>query len=133
MSRNKESQNRAVVLAVVLANYATEKQGQPLSPYVAAALVRQMQAAALGAKRRAIHACNYPMTEAEEAKAALWHERMAARINASLEAQFINQGRREAAPVLSLGNSDPRGPCAWLHVPGVPGDGFPSDLGFAVF
>lgn len=128
MATAKESRQRATVLAVLLANYANGKA----NPYHLAAIVGRLQAAARMAHRKAENACNAPMTEAQTVRDDAWHDKTQATINQILEAEFVNKHNLPTAPTVSLGG-DPRGPCAYLKIPGVVADGWDRDAGFAIY
>jgi hypothetical protein len=119
---------RAAELAVILALYAAERL-RPPAPHKVASLVCEMQAAARSSKRAAENACNYPMSEAQQARAAKREERAQLKINAAL-ATLVAPVNPPELPTIELGG-DPRGPCARLHIPGQRGDGWGD--GFAVY
>jgi hypothetical protein len=119
---------RAAELAVILAIYARDCGADPV-PHKVASLVCEMQAAARSAKRAAENACNYPMSEAQQARAAKREEKAQTNINAALRDAMRVPGH-EVGPRIELGG-DPRGPCARLHIPGQRGDSWGD--GFAVY
>jgi hypothetical protein len=122
---------RAAELAVILARHCADA-----APHKVASLVCEMQAAARSAKRAAENACNYPMSEEQQARADKRQERAQAKINAALLDLGVvrhddgSANGYRAAPTIELGG-DPRGPCARLHIPGQRGDGWGD--GFAVY
>jgi len=99
---------RAIVSAIKLANYV---------------------------KRRAELECNYPMTDENITRAARRMERAAIKVNAELAAACVrdmdNAGDMRP-PVCGFGG-DPCGPCGWVKVPGLPGDGWASEAGFPLY
>lgn len=121
---------RAAQLAVYLALHAVVRGGDK-SPTRIGALVAEMQKAARSTKRQAENACNYPMSEAQQERAAKRQDRAQAFLNAGLR-HLVPEGANHDcdAPTIELGG-DPRGPCAVLHIPGQRGDGWGD--GFAVY
>lgn len=114
--------------AAELAAYLTAHlacRGLPCHPHHIADTVAAMQKAARAAKTAAENACNYPQTEAQEARAEKRGARAQAHLNESLRLLF---GDNLEAPTVTLGG-DPRGPCAMLHIPGERGDGWGDGFG----
>jgi hypothetical protein len=103
-----------------------------------------MQRATRSARNFETNRCNYPMTEAQEARGQNRTANAQARINAmlALTCLFANQpgdapsrdervtGLHPAPATVSLGG-DCRGPCGSLQVPGLRGDGWGD--GFAIY
>lgn len=117
---------RAAELACILTLHIALRSVAP-KPHILAGVVADMQKVARTAKRAAENACNYPMTEKQQAAAEKRQNKAQTKINTAL-AQMM-PGHAEA-PTIELGG-DPRGPCARLHIPGQKGDGWGE--GFAVY
>lgn len=119
---------RAAELATVLTLYAVQV-GATVKPHLLADAVMTMQKAARGAKRQAEHARNYGYRDdAAEARAYKRRDKAQAKLNdmlcAMANAVALNP------PTVELGG-DPRGPCAYLRIPGQRGDGWGE--GFAIY
>jgi hypothetical protein len=118
---------RAAQLAVYLAIYG-ETLGAVAVPMRLARVAVAMQKAGRMAKRQAENACNYPMTEEQQTRAARRLAKVQTQLNAELDEMVGHRG--PLAPTIALGG-DPRGPCATLHIPGQRGDGWGD--GFAIY
>ena len=134
---------RAAELAALLARHY---QAAPVGAI--AAVVDDMQRAARAAKRHAEALCSY---EWAEARAPVWtrqESRAAERINARLARIRLQPVDMPAMPPHATGcdgdgyelhpapasirlGGDPRGPCGYLSIPGLPGDGWGD--GFAIY
>lgn len=132
MSTAKDSRDRAVVLGILLAQHAPPKAHSRMAPFFVAAFMGRLQSAAHSAKRRAVYACNNPLTEAQEAQEAKWHATTEASLNTAL-ASLYGDMSPDRLPTVSIGCDDPRGPSAFLKIPGMLGDGFDRERGFAVY
>lgn len=124
-------ENRSAKLAAVLARALPDA-----TPHAIERAVMAMQHAARAHKRHAENECNYPLTEAQMARAEKRLARLAEAARAALvdcapvagEAPgenpndwFMTNGDRDFE--LRLGG-DPRGPCGRLIISDMPGDGW---------
>ena len=106
---------RAATLAAALA--LAYHDSNP-APHRVALAVAAMQKAARAAKRNAERECNEPMSNRELAMMDDREQRLALKAHDALAlAVGVN------AATLAFGG-DPRGPCAWLTIPSLPGDGW---------
>ena len=134
-------ENRSALLAAVLARALPDAQ-----PHLVARAVVAMQTAAKAHKRAAENACSYPMTEAQTARADKRCAHLQALADVALCAAATPPSVFDAHRVLTVGSvkpykgertvrlmfgGDPRGPCGWLKVSDMPGDGW--DHGFAIY
>ena len=141
MPRNTD--NRSAFLAAVLARALPDAQ-----PAAIARAVQAMQTAARAAKRWSETECSYPLTEAQQARGERRAERLARAASDSLfsaagaiSCRNVNTGEitvytgpdTPARRLTLRFGGDPRGPCAWLHVSDMPGDGWSADDGFAIY
>ena len=134
-------ENRSALLAAVLARALPDA-----APHLIARAVAAMQHAAKAHKRAAENACSYPMTEAQTARA----DKRCARLHAAAELAVYEACpppcARDGVGVVYVGTSskpirnlrltfggDPRGPCGWLKVSDMPGDGWDHADGFAIY
>ena len=129
MSASEE--NRSALLAAVLARALPDA-----SPHLIARAVAAMQHAAKAHKRAAENACNYPMTEAQTARADKRCARLAetathAADDAAMSARWPSMTSARACGVSLAFGGDPRGPCGWIKVSDMPGDGWGD--GFAIY
>ena len=125
--------HRAAELAAVLTAYLCTELRLPPAPHKVAKVVCAMQKAARSAKRQAEHACNYGYRDdAHEARAMRRRDRAQEQLNAML-CELAGGGTlaAEYAPTVELGG-DPRGPCAWLKIPGQRGDGWGGE-GYGIY
>lgn len=132
-NRSQTPAFRAAELAALLARH------YPAAPVGAiAAVVGDMQRAARAAKRHVEVLCSYEWAEVRAPAWARQENRAAARINArladfalSMPGQNPHRFPLHPAPAsVSLGG-DPRGPCGYLAIPGLPGDGWGD--GYAIY
>lgn len=125
MTRNAE--NRSAYLSAVICA-ALAKAGAPINPVAVERAVIACQVAAAAAKRWSENCCNYPMTEAQQARGDLRIERLADKAQAALDEaghpQFPGLFKVEIG-------GDPRGPCGQLIIAGERGDGF--GPGYAIY
>lgn len=135
-NRNPPAENRSAFLGAVLARALPEATPGAISRAVSA-----MQHAAAAHKRWGENCCNYPMTPLRQSRGDKRCDRLAqaaydavllcgdgvAPWTGAFGAQHMPTGR-----VLRLSfGGDPRGPCGWLLVDDMPGDGF--GPGFAIY
>jgi hypothetical protein len=116
MSRTPNPERAAELSALLAQRYPAAR------PYLLARAIVGAQRAALRAKARAERACTYGEDEAADARCE------AAFAAAIREALALDP--TEEAPRITLGG-DPRGPCGYLHIPGLRGDGWGE--GFALY
>ena len=121
MPNNRPDPQRTGELCATLARAFPEARPGPLAVAVLAA-----QRAARTAKRRAEFACSFDEGEALATKRDKREMRACVTISEALA--------RAGVPgvIVSLGG-DPRGPCGYLQVPGLPGDGWAQDRGFPLY
>jgi hypothetical protein len=133
MTVNPESPAfRAATLAAILARHYPDA-----TPHRVALAVDAMQRATRSARNFETNRCNYPMTEAQEARGQNRTAKAQAAINATLgdftlyPAANPHRFPEHVSPAtVSLGG-DCRGPCGSLVVPGLRGDGWGD--GFAIY
>lgn len=125
------SQHRAAELAVYLTTHASQ-----VSAYRVARFIHGAQQVAAKARRHSEAMCSDP-THVER-----WSD---PETGEDLRAEKFDQVARELLAILADVNGtplanialdfggDPRGPCARLKIEGVPGDGWASDDGFAIY
>lgn len=127
---NRSSPERAAELAAILALYLAQELRVSAHPHRIAKVAMAMQKAARSAKRQAEHVCNKYgyRDDAHEARGMRRRDRVQEQINEML--RELVKGA-EYAPTVELGG-DPRGPCAWLKIPGQRGDGWGGE-GYAIY
>lgn len=117
------STHRACQLAILL----SKAPGAP-SANIIADLVIRAQKIARAAKRHGENQCNFPMTEEQIARADKRIANQAKKLNADFALVFL--GREK--PSIEAEGGDPRGPCAYLFIPGTQGDSL-HDKGLAIY
>jgi len=118
------SNERAAVLAALLMRHANGNA----NPYQIAAVVARMQKAARATRLAEMRACNVALTEKQQQAQEMKRNKAQEDINTTLRFLF----RDHAEPPTILLGGDPRGACAFLKIPGLPGDGFNSTEGFPI-
>lgn len=137
MSAHKE--NRSALLAAVLARALPDAQ-----PYHIERAIMAMQHAAAAHKRHAENVCSYPMTDGQVRRAEKRCDRLAsiaadALMQCDLDhlAPWTGAHGFKLLPgdrVLRLRfGGDPRSPCGWLQISDMPGDGWFSADGWAIY
>jgi len=117
---NANKSRESVVRFVKLASILAEKTKLP--PLDIARHVCHLQRIARRAKANATALCNVAGHQERHDKRAESLRRQGARIVADLGGGFA----------LTIGG-DPRGPCCWLKIPGIPGDGWDRDAGHPIY
>lgn len=121
-AKAEEGPARCAELSIILARRYPDAKGHLIPGLV----VRLQQLAAM-AHAYAEELCNGDIEEEEQEEREAKHHGIAADLAADMWWLF-----GEEHLVINLGR-DPRGPCCYLKVPGVRGDGWDPEEGFAVY
>ena len=131
------TENRSAFLAATLARALPDA-----TPAAIARAVQAMQVAARAAKRWSEMECSYPLTDAQQARGDKRVERLA---RAAFTALADAHPQKAGNPAQEFGlidgcarvrlrfGGDPRGPCGFLHISDMPGDGWSRDDGVAIY
>ena len=133
------AENRSAFLAATLARALPDA-----APGAIARAVSAMQLAARAHKRDGEAACSYPRTEAQEARAAKRLERLAGKawlmVYCASGVAMVGDAGDGWESLAAHGRTltlrfggDPRGPCGYLTICDMPGDGWSRDEGFAIY
>ena len=140
-------ENRSAFLAATLARALPDAQ-----PAAIARAVRALQDAARAAKRWSETTCSYPLTDAQQARGEKRCARLAQAAWAAIVAcpgtaqsagrvpgyvayvrDAVTEHNPSARTVRLRFGGDPRGPCGFLVISDMPGDGWSRDDGFAIY
>ena len=124
----RPTENRSAFLAAVLARALPNA-----SPAAIAKSVSAMQAAARAAHKWSETVCSYPLTDAQQARGDKRVAKLIKAADAALYACMPDFGTDHFVPTVAglRFGGDPRGPCGWLVVSDMPGDGWGD--GYAIY
>ena len=121
----KTDPHRAIELAIMLSRYP----GAPANGTLIADLTISMQELARAAKMWAVGQCNYPMDEARIIKGDKRIQNIAKKINDNFALCFLGVNK----PRVEANGGDPRGPCAFLVLPGTAGESWYDAERYAIY
>lgn len=120
-AKAEEGRARCAELSIALARHYPNTKS-----HLIPGLVIQLQELAALAHAYAEELCNGEIEEEEEERETA-HKAIVVRLTADMRLMFGDDH-----PTIKLGG-DPRGPCCYLKIPGVRGDGWAPEEGFAVY